>query len=515
MGTNPLPDGVWHLVFASVVAFLGLYHLALYRTRRELSDHLWLGPLGLSAAGYILFHSPLTLFGKALYQKQVETIFLFLTAISFFQFLMSTLPARIIKALRVYQVAQVILIFVAAFSPALAASPQLLFWWQLISLPFAVLAFTVVVRKASVGNPDAQIVAGGLAVLFLTYVSDLAAYWRWVETLDLFPFGVAVQVICFSLSRFSRLPRLYREFEALRNNLERKVKEQTQELSERTRQMVEANAQLNEKTKALTLANQKLTVRSNDLVEANLSKSRFLANMSHELRTPLNAIIGYSEMILEEAEEDGERPHPDLGKISIAGKHLLSIISEILDLSKIEAGKMELSLETFDLSELVNDVVSTIDPLMEKNTNAFEVRKIDPLGQMHADPTKVRQILLNLLSNSAKFTHNGLVQFEVKRDRVFGMDTALFTVTDSGIGISEDQMNRLFQAFSQADVSTTKKYGGTGLGLVISKKYCEMMGGDIRVKSEFGVGSTFNVRLPIMVHDPHELSTTQPQSLPS
>ena len=134
---------------------------------------------------------------------------------------------------------------------------------------------------------------------------------------------------------------------------------------------------------------------------------------------------------------------------------------------------------------------------------------------MHADPTKVRQILLNLLSNAAKFTHNGLVQLEVKRERLFGMDTGLFTVTDSGIGISEDQMKKLFLAFTQADVSTTKKYGGTGLGLVISKKYCEMMGGDIRVKSEFGVGSAFAVRLPVMVHNPHELSTPSPQSLSS
>src|SRR5262249_43397886 len=153
----------------------------------------------------------------------------------------------------------------------------------------------------------------------------------------------------------------------------------------------------------------KLTVRTNELAEANLAKSRFLANMSHELRTPLNAIIGYSEMIMEESEEDGIEAHPDLSKINSAGKHLLSIISEILDLSKIEAGKMELSLETFNLGEMIGEVVSTIKPLMEKNSNAFELRKSTFLGQMHADSTKVRQILLNLLSNAAKFTDRGLV----------------------------------------------------------------------------------------------------------
>jgi signal transduction histidine kinase len=244
-------------------------------------------------------------------------------------------------------------------------------------------------------------------------------------------------------------------------------------------------------------------VRTNDLAEANLAKSRFLANMSHELRTPLNAIIGYSEMILEEAEDDGIDAHPDLAKINAAGKNLLSIISEILDLSKIEAGRMELSLESFQVGALIDEVVSTIKPLIEKNSNAFELRKGNYSGQMFADPMKVRQILLNLLSNAAKFTERGLVTVEVKRETVDGIDTLLFRVIDSGIGMTPEQLKKLFQAFTQADSSTTKKFGGTGLGLVISQKFCQMMGGEINVESQFGVGSTFTARLPVTVLDPH------------
>lgn len=514
MAPTPLPEGVWHLIFAAIVGFLGLYHLALYRPRREMAEHLWLGPLGLSTAGYVLLNSPFALFSSALIQKQVEMIFLFLTAIWFFQFLALFVPTRIAQVLRAYQAVQFILIIGAIFLPNLFASHPFLVWWQIGSFPFALAVFVNVAKKAWVGNPDSQILCMGLCALLVSFLVDLASYFQWINLPEAFPFGVALQVVFLSLSLFSRLPRLYREFDALRDNLERKVKEQTQELSERTRLMVDANAKLNEKTKELTVTNQKLTVRTNDLQEANLAKSRFLANMSHELRTPLNAIIGYSEMISEEMEDDGREPHPDLNKINTAGKHLLTIISEILDLSKIEAGKMELSLESFDVSQLINDVVHTVMPLIEKNSNAFEIKKSEGLGRMHADPTKVRQILLNLLSNSAKFTHDGLIQLDVKKDRVFGMDTILFSVTDSGIGISEDQMKKLFNAFTQADQTTTKKYGGTGLGLVISKKFAEMMGGDIKVKSEFGVGSTFTVRLPVMVPDPHEVQA-QSQTLPT
>ncbi len=232
--------------------------------------------------------------------------------------------------------------------------------------------------------------------------------------------------------------------------------------------------------------------------EANRAKSAFLANMSHELRTPLNAIIGYSEMLAEEAEDAGrDNDLADLQKIRSAGKHLLALINDVLDLSKIEAGKMEVHLETFDVPAMLQDVVSTIAPLVEKNGNRLEVRCTEGLGTLRADLTKVRQALFNLLSNACKFTSGGVITLAVGRERLDGADWLRFGVADTGIGISPEQLKKLFQAFSQADASTSKKYGGTGLGLIISRRFCQMMGGDITVESTPGQGSTFTIRLPI------------------
>jgi signal transduction histidine kinase/DNA-binding response OmpR family regulator len=246
-----------------------------------------------------------------------------------------------------------------------------------------------------------------------------------------------------------------------------------------------------------------LTVAKEAAEQANRTKSAFLANMSHELRTPLNAIIGYSEMLQEEAEERAQSAVfvPDLQKIHAAGKHLLALINDVLDLSKIEAGKMELYLESFDVRALVRDVQSTIGPLIEKNQNTLEVRCPEGIGGMYADVTRVRQVLFNLLSNAAKFTDRGRILLEVQADPRGDQDMVAFKVTDSGIGISPEQLQRLFQAFTQADASTSRKYGGTGLGLVISQRFCQMMGGDIDVDSELHRGSTFTVRLPRTVGD--------------
>jgi Amt family ammonium transporter len=239
---------------------------------------------------------------------------------------------------------------------------------------------------------------------------------------------------------------------------------------------------------------------------ANRAKSVFLANMSHELRTPLNAVIGYSEMLQEEAEELGQDDFiPDLQKINAAGKHLLSLINDILDLSKIEAGRMELFLETFDIKQVIEEVTNTVQPLVEKNSNILETRLDDQLGTMYADLTKVRQTLFNLLSNASKFTERGQIKLEVRREITTTPEQPqriIFKVSDNGIGMSPEQMQKLFQDFTQADPSTTRKYGGTGLGLAISRRFCQIMGGDISVESEIGRGSTFTVWLPLIVIDP-------------
>ncbi|NKB47761.1 MAG: response regulator [Alphaproteobacteria bacterium] len=240
-------------------------------------------------------------------------------------------------------------------------------------------------------------------------------------------------------------------------------------------------------------------------MEATRTKSQFLANMSHELRTPLNAVIGIAEMLREDAEDDGLTDFVEpLDRIDGAGKHLLNLINEILDLSKIEAGKIEMLSEDFDVGTMLDEVSTMVQPLAQKNDNALTLDCPDDVGQMHADSTRVRQIIFNLLSNACKFTEEGTVTLTVRSAAIDGVDCLSFAVADTGIGISEAQMARLFQEFSQADASTTRKYGGTGLGLTISQRLCKLMGGDISVESEPDVGTTFTATLPINVADIRE-----------
>ena len=239
-----------------------------------------------------------------------------------------------------------------------------------------------------------------------------------------------------------------------------------------------------------------LAIARDEAMAANRAKSTFLANMSHELRTPLNAIIGYSEMLIEDAEHNPDNPHADdLNQIRNAGKHLLSLISDILDLSKIEAGQMTLCMEELDVSELVDEVRSTVLPLMDKNNNILVVDN-SPSGEILADKTRLRQVLLNLLSNAAKFTQDGQVNVVIERKQTNG-GWLLITIEDTGIGLSREQIDSIFEPFTQADKSISAKYGGTGLGLAISREYCRIMGGDITVDSQPGVGSKFVVHLPV------------------
>ena len=242
---------------------------------------------------------------------------------------------------------------------------------------------------------------------------------------------------------------------------------------------------------------QQIQEKGEQLEAASKLKSQFLANMSHELRTPLNAIIGVTEMLLEDAQdlkrEDELEP---LDRVLRAARHLLALINDILDLSKIEAGKMELHPENFPLAPLLDDVVKTIQPLAEKTGNQLVVNCPADIGAMFTDPTRVRQALLNLASNANKFTDHGTVTFDVSRAMLNGVDWVTLKVSDSGIGMTSEQVSRLFQDFVQADASTTRRYGGTGLGLAITKRFCEMMGGDVTVDSEQGKGSTFTIRLP-------------------
>ncbi|WP_216643852.1 sensor histidine kinase [Microcystis aeruginosa] len=279
------------------------------------------------------------------------------------------------------------------------------------------------------------------------------------------------------------------------------LSEKNRELENTQRELAAVNIELEKKvkkrTEALEQTIEKAKVARAEAEAANATKSIFLANMSHELRTPLNAIIGYSEMLIEEAEElEPQEFVPDLEKIQRSGKLLLALINDLLDLSKIEAGKIDLYLETFNVNELIEGIIATVNPLVQKNNNQLILENHTSGLMLHADQAKVRQSILNLLSNAAKFTYEGNIYLRIQCYSDANQEWIIFAVQDTGIGLSLEQQDRLFQPFTQADASTTQKYGGTGLGLALSRQFCRLQGGDITVSSELGKGSCFTITLP-------------------
>ncbi|MEM7016463.1 MAG: response regulator [Pseudomonadota bacterium] len=306
------------------------------------------------------------------------------------------------------------------------------------------------------------------------------------------------------ISRIRAYLRFIEQERSYSRELEHKVEERTAELSQVNELLKQSRDTLEERVEERTLALLKAKSAAEHAQEeaeaANYAKSRFLANMSHELRTPMNAMIGYGELMLEEA-HDMELPEftGDLQKILTSGRHLLSLINDLLDISKIESGKMELQLEEFSIDSLIEELAVTVEPLIEKNSNCLNIRMAKNLGTCFADLTKIRQIILNLVGNAAKFTENGKIILTVAKCTNEPREVLHISVADDGIGMTEEQQVKIFEPFIQADASTTRKYGGTGLGLAITKNFAEMMGGNIKVEGSSGKGSTFHVRIPAIV----------------
>jgi signal transduction histidine kinase len=350
-------------------------------------------------------------------------------------------------------------------------------------------AFVVASNSANLGIGGGRLAIRGFiaSVISTIVMSSIFGFHLNIEsaplTIALSIAAILVYTSLFALYSYSQTRSLIRTRQEIEVQ-SRKIEEQHAEL-ERARNAAEEQRAAAEEAKAAAES-------------ANEAKSSFLANMSHELRTPLNAIIGYSEMIIEDAQDSGDEALvPDLEKIRTAGRHLLGLINSVLDMSKIEAGKMALFVETFDVAKLVDEVIVTARPLVEQKGNRLVLETDPQLGQLKGDVTKLKQVLLNLLSNASKFTEKGTVTVDVYTEhRADFTSWMTFKVTDTGIGMTPAQVGKLFQAFTQADASTNRKYGGTGLGLVISRRFCQMMGGDITVDSVPGKGTTFTVKLP-------------------
>jgi signal transduction histidine kinase len=307
------------------------------------------------------------------------------------------------------------------------------------------------------------------------------SYYRWIEH--------AVWVIFEDVILIHYCLRGRRESWAIAQR-EADLSAANENLAEQNRERSRAEAEVRRLYDDLTIAHEQVVV-------ASQVKSQFLANMSHELRTPLNAIIGYSDLLQVVAARKHDMTYTeDLQRIQKAGKHLLTLINDILDISKIEAGKLQLEMEVFDVSTILDEITETIQPLASQNANKFIVSVAPELSPVHADCTRLKQCLFNLLSNACKFTQAGKINLFVTQEQLHGQEFVTFRVTDTGVGLSDDQAARLFQPFSQADASTTRKFGGTGLGLAITKNLCETMGGSIHLQSQTGAGSTFTIRLP-------------------
>lgn len=377
------------------------------------------------------------------------------------------------------------------------ATAPLTRWKLVLVVPEAIILEPVV----QMAWQTLQVGLGGvvLAVLMATFVAR-----RFSEpVLRLRAASTALQEVGFNTPELSDLSRRADEL----GDLARTFETMADHIKKRERELADWNLNL-ESTVAQRTSELAQAVKLAE--SANRTKSAFLANMSHELRTPMNAIIGYSEMLAEEAEELGQEGFlPDLKKIENAGRHLLELINDVLDLSKIESGKMTVYCENIEVATMIREIESTMLPVVQKNDNTLTVEMPEDIGVMQSDLTKIRQTLFNLIGNAAKFTKAGHIKLVVGTHTKSRRQFITFAISDTGIGMKPDQLARLFEPFTQADESTTRKYGGTGLGLAISRRFCRMLGGDIEAQSKLRKGSTFTVTLPRKTKKPPKTETSE------
>jgi signal transduction histidine kinase/ActR/RegA family two-component response regulator len=467
------------LVLALLFAAAGLYHLQLFRRQPELREYLWFGLVAIGAGLYTFLRSQwkYALSDDFARLKDVEHALLYVIAILFVQFLWPFLSRPISLPLRAYQALNAVGAAAVLISAGLGVNLRLLPWWEVGAMVVAAASLWEVGRAAWRGHPEARTIGVGLAVLTACYLNDIGQERGWLHSPRLIPLGFAVFLSSMAVSLANRFSRVHRELRHLRRDLEERVEKRTHELSGRSQELSTANEQLRQRTL--------------ELAEASRAKTQFVANMSHEIRTPMNGVIGMASLL--QGTPLSPEQHEYVDAIASSGRALMRIIDDILDFSKIESG--HLTLESLDLAprELVAEVIRLFAPLAKAKGLDLAATVEDGVAHvLRGDPGRLRQALVNLVGNAVKFTDRGQVTARVRVDAEdAGAQLVRFAVRDTGIGIPPEALGRLFQPFAQADGSTTRRYGGTGLGLVISKRLVELMGGQLGVMSEPGEGSVF------------------------
>jgi len=468
------------LVFAALFVAAGLYHLQLFRGQPQLREYLWFGLVAVGAGVYTLLRSQwkYALSDDFVRLKEIEHALLYAIAILFVQFLWPFLSRPISRPLRAFQIANAVGGVAVLFSPGLWINLRLLPVWELGALLLAAALLFEIARAAWRGHPEARTVGLGLVLMTGCYVHDIALERGWIPpSIRLIPVGFAAFLSSMAVSLANRFSRVHRDVVTFRRDLEERVQERTQELSRRTEDLSKANEALRDRTQ--------------ELGEASRAKSQFVANMSHEIRTPMNGVIGMASLLQNTPLSPEQRDYVET--IGSSGRALMRIIDDILDFSKIESG--HLALESVDLAprQLVAEVIRLFAPLAKAKGIELAATIEDGVAHvLRGDPGRLRQALVNLVGNAVKFTEKGQVTVRVRAEAEEPQAQLVrFAVRDSGIGITPEALGRLFQPFAQADGSTTRRYGGTGLGLVISKRLVELMGGQLGVMSEPGEGSVF------------------------